>query len=107
MRQCVTIGCFNTTEPDQSLCPVCKLPGVSPTPKQHHPAVTELLSFFSYAHLPPKLAAVSKPFCDLAVQVASRPHTTSPRQMTKCLDALLEAKDCAVRAVLHEKVRHD
>lgn len=55
-----------------------------------------LLQFFSYGHLPEKLQAISKPFCDLAhllvVQLPDNPETTT------ALRKLLEAKDCAVRA---------
>lgn len=64
-----------------------------------HPAHKELLSFFTYTHLPEHLAAVSKPFCDLAVHVA---NTLEGREATVCLRKLLEAKDCAVRARLTE-----
>lgn len=56
------------------------------------------LQFFEYAHLPPHLQAVSKPFGDLALELnASLPE--NPEKSTS-LRKLLEAKDCAVRAVL-------
>lgn len=57
-----------------------------------------LLQFFVYDHLPPRLAAVSKPFGDLANQIVD----TLPRnpERTVALRKLLEAKDCAVRALL-------
>jgi hypothetical protein len=57
-----------------------------------------LLQFFAYEHLPPHLAAVSKPFGDLARELAQ----SLPRnpESTTALRKLLEAKDCAVRAVL-------
>ena len=57
-----------------------------------------LLQFFQYAHLPVAAQAVSRPFCDLAMQVAD----TLPRnpERTVALRKLLEAKDCAVRAQL-------
>lgn len=61
--------------------------------------VTEpLLQFFSYDHLPPHLQVVSKAFGDLAHEIAE----TLPRnpERTVALRKLLEAKDCAVRAVL-------
>jgi len=61
-----------------------------------------LLQFFSYEHLPPHLREVSKPFCDLAKQLEgtlpANPETTT------ALRKLLEAKDCAVRAVLFKEV---
>jgi len=62
-----------------------------------HPSIEHLLQYFTYAHLPPHLAAVSKPFADLAEVVADLP--SSP-EVTVALRKLLEAKDCAVRARL-------
>ena len=57
-----------------------------------------LLQFFEYAHLPPHLQVVSKPFGELAeTLVASVPRNP---ERTVALRKLLEAKDCAVRAVL-------
>jgi hypothetical protein len=63
-----------------------------------HPAVSHVLKFFAYAHLPEKLQAVSKPFCDLAQQVAER--APDNQETTVALRHLLEAKDAAVRAIL-------
>lgn len=58
-----------------------------------------MLQFFAYAHLPPHLQAVSKPFGDLASHmVATLP---SNPERTAGLRKLLEAKDCAVRALLY------
>ncbi len=57
-----------------------------------------LLQFFAYAHLPPHLQAVSKPFFDLAAHLdavlANNPEKSA------AFRKLLEAKDCAVRAML-------
>lgn len=57
-----------------------------------------ILHFFHYAHLPEKLQAASKPFCDLAEHIV----TTLPRnpERTVALRKLLEAKDAAVRGKL-------
>jgi len=57
-----------------------------------------MLQFFTYAHLPPKLQAVSQPFCDLAINLVE----TLPQnpERTVALRKLLEAKDCAVRSHL-------
>lgn len=63
-----------------------------------HPAIAHVLKFFSYDHLPPKMQEVSKPFCDLARQVAER-HPDN-QETTVALRKLLEAKDAAVRATL-------
>ena len=59
-----------------------------------------LLQFFAYDHLPEKLKIISKPFGDLAQEMASilPPNPES----TVALRKLLEAKDCAVRAVLYK-----
>lgn len=59
-----------------------------------------MLQFFAYDHLPANLAEVSKPFCDLAVNVT----LTLPRnpERTVALRKLLEAKDCAVRALIYK-----
>ncbi|WP_043159354.1 hypothetical protein [Bradyrhizobium sp. Ai1a-2] len=57
-----------------------------------------LLQFFAYEHLPPHLQAVSAPFGDLAREMA-RSLPTNPESAT-AMRKLLEAKDCAVRAVL-------
>lgn len=63
-----------------------------------HPAISHVLKFFAYQHLPEKLQAVSKPFCDLAKEVAER--APDNQETTVALRKLLEAKDAAVRAVL-------
>jgi hypothetical protein len=57
-----------------------------------------LLQFFEYAHLPEKLQAVSKPFGELANKICE----VTPRnpERTVALRKLLEAKDCAVRALI-------
>lgn len=60
-----------------------------------------LLQFFAYEHLPPHLQTVSKPFGDMARDLAQ----TLPRnpESTTALRKLLEAKDCAVRALLFKE----
>ena len=72
--------------------------------------IEPIMQFFLYEHLPAKLQAVSKPFCDLArciVAEGEAPAGTSiefplPRnaERTVALRKLLEAKDAAVRAAL-------
>lgn len=58
----------------------------------------QMLKFFGYEQLPPHLQDVSRPFGELAIKIA----TDLPRnpERTVALRKLLEAKDCAVRAVL-------
>lgn len=60
----------------------------------------ELLQFFEFTHLPHHLQVVSRPFAELAHQVVAvcpvNPETTT------ALRKLLEAKDCAVRAVIYK-----
>lgn len=62
-----------------------------------HPATQAVLDFFAYEHLPPHLAAVSRPFAELAHNVAT---TLEGPEVTVGLRKLLEAKDCAVRAAI-------
>lgn len=58
-----------------------------------------LMQFFKYDHLPEYLQGVSKPFGDLAQHL----DDTLPEnaEKTVALRKLVEAKDCAVRAVLY------
>lgn len=57
-----------------------------------------LMQFFVYAHLPEHLQKVSKPFGELAKSM-DKTLPNNPEKST-ALRKLLEAKDCAVRAVL-------
>lgn len=58
-----------------------------------------LMQFFQSEHLPTKLADVVKFFKSLAVIVDGLPDNP---EKTTALRKLLEAKDCAVRAVLYD-----
>jgi hypothetical protein len=59
-----------------------------------------MLQFFDYAHLPDHLKAVSKPFCEMAYNmVANLPDNP---ERSAALRKLLEAKDCAVRALIYQ-----
>ncbi len=60
--------------------------------------MNRMLQFFSYEHLPAHLQEVSKPFGDLARQIVDTLPANPER--TVALRKLLEAKDCAVRALL-------
>ena len=60
-----------------------------------------MMQFFAYAHLPAHLQAVSKPFGDLAQQIVDTLPNNAER--TAGLRKLLEAKDCAVRALLYKE----
>ncbi len=57
-----------------------------------------IMQFFAYAHLPPQLGEVSRPFGEMAAKIVE----TLPRnpERTVALRKLLEAKDAAVRALL-------
>ena len=57
-----------------------------------------LRQFFAYEHLPQHLQEVSKAFGELAREIDETLPTNAEK--TTCLRKLLEAKDCAVRAVL-------
>lgn len=64
-----------------------------------------ILQFFEFEHLPTRLQAVSKPFCELAQSITNETGTffiaRSPER-TVCLRKLLEAKDAAVRSFLYK-----
>jgi hypothetical protein len=73
-----------------------------------------MLQFFGYEHLPAHLQAVSKPFHDLAYALVmgdnvpeagtvtiGGPLPANPER-TVALRKLLEAKDCAVRALIYK-----
>jgi hypothetical protein len=64
---------------------------------ERHPGVQSLMQFFAYEHLPAHLQEASKPFGELANRIADGPQNA---ETTAALRKLLEAKDCAVRAVL-------
>lgn len=57
-----------------------------------------IMQFFAWAHLPPHLAEVSRPFGEMAETIVA----TLPRnpERTVALRKLLESKDAAVRAKL-------
>ena len=57
-----------------------------------------MMQFFRYTHLPAHLQAVSRPFCELAHHIVMTLPMNPER--TIALRKLLEAKDCAVRALL-------
>lgn len=57
-----------------------------------------LLQVFQFAHLPPHLKGVSRPFAELAVRIVEDLPRNPERSVA--LRKLREAKDCAVTAVL-------
>lgn len=63
--------------------------------------VEEVAQFFAYKHLPPHLQDVSRPFAELATKMITDLPVNSERGVA--LRKLLEAKDCAVRALLFKK----
>ncbi len=75
-----------------------------------------IIQFFAYEHLPPHLAMVSRPFCELAHAIVRGDNCAEsgtctfggplPRnpERTVALRKLLEAKDAAVRALLAKEV---
>jgi hypothetical protein len=58
----------------------------------------KLLQFFQYEHLKPHLQTISKPFSDLAHEIAATLPLNA--ESTTAMRKLMEAKDCAVRAML-------
>lgn len=59
---------------------------------------TPLLRFFAFGHLPPHLAEISAPFCELAWSLCANLEPSAER--TVALRKLLESKDAAVRSSL-------
>lgn len=57
-----------------------------------------LLQFFAFSHLPAALQEVSRPFGELAQKLVEQLPRNPER--TTALRKLLEAKDCAVRAII-------
>lgn len=57
-----------------------------------------ILQFFTFDHLPERLADVSRPFAELAERIAAETEPNPETEMA--LRKLLEAKDAAVRAVV-------
>lgn len=69
-------------------------------------STARLLRFFDARHLPPHLKAASMPFASAAATIALRFGHAQHPELTVALRKLLEAKDCAVRAVL-DRCRED
>ena len=62
-------------------------------------AYDRILKYFKFEHLPPHLQEVSIGFSELAHEMADRGNENIPETMAG-LRKLLEAKDCAVRAMV-------
>jgi len=60
-----------------------------------------MLQFFEYDHLPFNLQVVSRPFQKLAMDIVETLPSNPER--TVALRKLLEAKDCAVRALIYKE----
>lgn len=76
------------------------MPSDKPSGHEHAaPPAEAMLQFFEFSHLPPTLAVVSQPFHDLAVKIVAELPRNPERSVA--LRKLLEAKDCAVRALLY------
>lgn len=61
-----------------------------------HPDTLHFLPLFAYGHLPRVLQTVSRPFHELAMEMAA--YLPDGPELTMGLRKLLEAKDCMVRA---------
>jgi hypothetical protein len=62
------------------------------------PQAARMLRYFAWEHLPPYLQRYSRPFADLAHELAT--YLPEAPETTMALRKLLEAKDCAVRSAL-------
>lgn len=58
----------------------------------------KILDYFKWEHLPKHLQDISKPFCELAFEMAVKLPKNG--ETITCLRKLLEAKDCAVRSAV-------
>jgi hypothetical protein len=67
-----------------------------------HPGIRDGLQWLTYAHLPAALQKFSEIFYEAAVNLINRIPTDSP-ELTTAINALIAAKDSAVRA----GIRHD
>jgi len=61
----------------------------------------KIMQFFSYDHLPEPMKSVSKKFGDLAIEMNE--HLPENPEKSVALRRLLEAKDCAVRAIIFKE----
>lgn len=68
-----------------------------------HPSIAHFIPLFAYAHLPPKLQAVSSRFAELAGHIM---RECEGPEATVALRKLLESKDAAVRASLNGGFAH-
>lgn len=66
-----------------------------------HPAVEQVMQYFAWEHLPPRLQEISRPVGELANAMAGQ--LPQGPEVTVGLRKLLEAKDCFVRAALAKK----
>lgn len=64
-----------------------------------NPNLEPMMQWFEYRHLPVTLQDASRPFCELAEQMLKLPRNPERSTMFR---KLLEAKDCAVRAVIYK-----
>ena len=66
-----------------------------------------LTPYFSYGHLPPGLAEISRRFADLRNWMVAQEDIADHDELIMCERKLLEAKDCAVRSVLSRASKGD
>lgn len=65
-----------------------------------HSSVQQVVKYFAFAHLPARLQDVSGPFAYLAQTMLT--FLPDSPELTVGLRKLIEAKDCAVRAMVDE-----
>jgi hypothetical protein len=72
---------------------------------EYAPGLWDLLRFFDHQHLPAHLQDVVEPFDELASRIAERvlENEGNVVQTRMALEKLLEAKDCAVRALVRDE----
>jgi hypothetical protein len=78
---------------------------VRPAPvRVPYPSTEAILRFFDYEHLPAQLQGVSRPFSELAHDMAAN---GAGAELTAGLRKLLEAKDCMVRAAIMRELQEN
>lgn len=65
---------------------------------RRHFSTQHFATLFEYAHLPPHLQEISRPFTELAVQMVDA--LPDGPELSAGLRKLIEAKDCMVRAAV-------
>lgn len=70
-----------------------------------HPATVEACQWLEFDHLPSELQAVASSFAENAKRILAL--VPDGPQLTLCIRAMVQAKDCAVRAVINARREYE